>query len=244
MFHFLANFEKTQISLFFFFFFFVINFFLLFFLFFIFWLGFLIAALNFFVWQHVSIWGFRNCVCLSVPREKKSSYLCQYQSYISNWYINGKVFTNTSYHMETPKNKWNFVSKKVKIEFWLVLKSWIIRGLGFMDSYSIISIIIIWTINKLRKICQFSTVKFSSFYSFIIIVFWFHYVSPSSGEAYRDRQLTNNFEFWVEFFFSHMSIPKQCLVVHLSVPRERNHPGFVNISPTLVGNSYIYIYIS
>ena len=33
---------------------------------------------------------------LSVPREKKSPWLCQYQSYISNWCINGKVFTSTT----------------------------------------------------------------------------------------------------------------------------------------------------
>ena len=35
-------------------------------------------------------------VCLSVPREKKSPWLRQYQSYISNWYINGNVFTSTT----------------------------------------------------------------------------------------------------------------------------------------------------
>ena len=50
--------------------------------------------------RHVSIWGFQNrvrpSVCLSVPREKKSSKLRQYQSYISNCYINGKVFTSTT----------------------------------------------------------------------------------------------------------------------------------------------------
>ena len=28
--------------------------------------------LNFFVCRHVSMWGFQNRVCLSVPREKKS----------------------------------------------------------------------------------------------------------------------------------------------------------------------------
>ena len=39
--------------------------------------------LKFFVCRHVSIWGFRNRVCLSVPREKKSPWLRQYQSYIS-----------------------------------------------------------------------------------------------------------------------------------------------------------------
>ena len=51
------------------------------------------------------------------------------------------------------------------------------------------------------------------------------YASPSSGEAYRDRQLTTNFEFWVEIFCVptcfHMRIPKPCLSVHLSVPREK-----------------------
>ena len=33
---------------------------------------------------------------VSVRREKKSPWLRQYQSYISNWYINGKVFTSTT----------------------------------------------------------------------------------------------------------------------------------------------------
>ena len=49
----------------------------------------------------------------------------------------------------------------------------------------------------------------------------FNYASPSSGEAYRDRQLTTNFEFWVEIFCVptcfHMRIPKPCLSVRLSV---------------------------
>ena len=72
-----------------------------------------------------------------------------------------------------------------------------------------------------------------------------YYASPSSGEAYRDRQLTTNFEFWVEIFCVptcfHMRIPKPCLSVRLSVclsicpyPEKRNDHSFVNISPTLV----------
>ena len=68
-----------------------------------------------------------------------------------------------------------------------------------------------------------------------------HYASPSSGEAYRDRQLTTNFEFWVEIFCVptcfHVRIPKPCLSVCLSIcpyPEKRNHHSFVNISPTLV----------
>ena len=75
--------------------------------------------------RHVSIWGFQNRVCLSVhlsaPREKKSPWLLQYQSYISIWYINGKVFTSTT--PWKPKN-WNSFQKSSKLEFWLVLQSW------------------------------------------------------------------------------------------------------------------------
>ena len=33
---------------------------------------------------------------VSVCREMKSPWLRQYQSYISNWYVNGKVFTTTT----------------------------------------------------------------------------------------------------------------------------------------------------
>ena len=66
--------------------------------------------------QKVRNW--RNWI-LSVPwvsvcREKKTPWLRQYQSYISNWYVNGKVFTST-----TP---WKpkcliFFSRKFEIEF-------------------------------------------------------------------------------------------------------------------------------
>ena len=71
------------------------------------------------------------------------------------------------------------------------------------------------------------------------------YASPTSGEAYRDRRLTTNFELWVEIFCVstcfHMRIPKPCLSVRLSVrpsvcphPEKRNPLSFVNISPTIV----------
>ena len=76
-----------------------------------------------------------------------------------------------------------------------------------------------------------------------------YYASPTSGEAYRDRRLTTNFELWVEIFCVstcfHVRIPKPCLSVCLSVrlsvrpsvcphPEKRNPLSFVNISPTLV----------
>ena len=52
--------------------------------------------------------------CRSVRREKKSPWLRRYQSYISNWYVNGKFFTSTT--------TWElknliFFSKKFEIEF-------------------------------------------------------------------------------------------------------------------------------
>ena len=51
---------------------------------------------------------------VSVCREQKSPWLRQYQSYISNWYVNGKVFTSTT--------TWEpkiliFFSKKFEIEY-------------------------------------------------------------------------------------------------------------------------------
>ena len=80
---------------------------------------------------------------------------------------------------------------------------------------------------------------------FWIVLSQFYYASPTSGEAYRDRRLTTNFELWVEIFCVptcfHMRIPKPCLSVcpsvHLSFcphPEKRYHLSFVNISPTLV----------
>ena len=58
-----------------------------------------------------------------------------------------------------------------------------------------------------------------------IYVKYTNYASPSSGEAYRDRKLTTNFEFWVEIFCVptcfHVRIPKPCLSVCSSVRTPR-----------------------
>ena len=67
----------------------------------------------FFFFQKV---GNRRNWILSVPRvsvrrEKKSLWLCQYQSYISNWYVNGKVFTSTT----TWEPEIRFFSRKFEI---------------------------------------------------------------------------------------------------------------------------------
>ena len=61
---------------------------------------------------------FKKVWNLTFDEELKSPYLRQYQSYISNWYINGKVFTsNTPWK---PKNC-IFFFKKVRnsnFDFW------------------------------------------------------------------------------------------------------------------------------
>ena len=61
------------------------------------------------------MWGFQNRLCLSVrtPRKEITISFCQYQSYIGNWYINGKVFTSTT--TWKPKNV-NFKYLKLEID--------------------------------------------------------------------------------------------------------------------------------
>ena len=57
--------------------------------------------------------------------KKKTPWVRQYQSYISNWYVNGKVFTSTT--PWEPKNLIFFFKKVwnwIWLVFWLVLKSW------------------------------------------------------------------------------------------------------------------------
>ena len=67
-----------------------------------------------------------------------------------------------------------------------------------------------------------------------------YYASPTSGEAYRNRRLTTNFEFWVEIFLCADIFPcedSKTVSVCPSVcphPEERYHHSFVNISPTLI----------
>ena len=70
----------------------------------------------------------------------------------------------------------------------------------------------------------------SDFRFFIIIIIIYrcvfegmNYASPTSGEAYRDRQLTTNFELWVEIFCVDM-FPyedSKTVSVRLSAPREK-----------------------
>ena len=54
-----------------------------------------------------------------------------------------------------------------------------------------------------------------------------YYACPPSGDGFSNRQLTHNFELWVEiycvpkFFVCHMRIPKPCLSVCPSVRTSR-----------------------
>ena len=56
-----------------------------------------------------------------LDEDLKSPYPRRYQFYISNWCINGKVFTCTT--PWKPENL-NFSQKSSKFEFWLLTKSW------------------------------------------------------------------------------------------------------------------------
>ena len=105
--------------------------------------------LKYFLCRHISIMRIpKSClsVCLSVPREKISPYLRQYQSCNSNWYSTGKVSTSST--AWKPKNS-IFFSEKIEIKFylvfWLVLKYW--NHPSFVKVYSSNN----WNINGLWK---------------------------------------------------------------------------------------------
>ena len=60
----------------------------------------------------------KSCLRLSVPRKKKSSWFRQYQSYSSEWYMIGKVFTST-----TPWKPKNFILLRKNVLTWVFLLS-------------------------------------------------------------------------------------------------------------------------
>ena len=80
-----------------------------------------------------------------------------------------------------------------------------------------------------------------------IILVWLsvYYASLSSGEAYMDRRLTTNFELLSWNFLCADMFPcedSKTVSVCPSVcphPEKRNRPGFVNISPTLVIDTWM-----
>ena len=100
-----------------------------------------------------------------------------------------------------------------------------------------------WWVGKkncvfVRKLCIWREKFFwANLFRLNCSLYLHYYASPSSGEAYKDRRLTTNFEFWVEILFVptcfHVRIPKPCLSI-CPYPEKRNHHSLVNISPTLV----------
>ena len=115
---------------------------------------------------------------VSVHLEKKLPWLHQYQSYISNWYINGKVFTSTT--ASKPKNLL-FFSRKFEIDFWLVSKSWILQSfvntsltLVFTSTYYINGKVFTSTYYNMKRLITY-------------VIIWFY--SPKKFEI----------EFWLVF---------------------------------------------
>ena len=100
--------------------------------------------------KSVSVW-------LSAPREKKSPWPRQYQFYISNCYINKKVFTS-SYSMETLK--FDFFFKKV----W----SWILTCAKSQNHLSFINIpstLVIYTsMERSSRVLQHGNLKIWFFF--------------------------------------------------------------------------------
>ena len=139
---------------------------------------------------------------------------------------------------------WISFQKSLKLNFYLFLKSW--NHLSFVNISPTLVIdtwmerfspsFVSWVVKNLILLKK-KTLNRVFLLSCFVNNF---YASPTSGEAYRDRQLTTNFEFWVEFFCVptcfHKRIPKPCLSVrpsvrlsvclsvHLSVPREKKPP--------------------
>ena len=108
------------------------------------------------------------------------------------------------------------------------------------DAFLRVSLLLKSAITILYCYCTLLLLR-NIFHLILILRNIFHYASPISGEAYRDRRLTTNFELWVEIFCVstcfHMRIPKPCLSVRPSVcphPEKGNPLSFVNISPTIV----------
>ena len=196
---------------------------------------------------HVSIWGFQNRVCLSVPQEKKSPWLRQYQSYISNWYINGKVFTSTT--PWKPK-RLNYFFKKFRN--WL---NWILsvpekrNCPGFVDISPTVPYISNWYINgkvftsttawKPKRLnCFFKKVR--NWWNWILSI-----PEKRNRPGFVDISNTLVIDTSMEsssrvlqhwnpkgWFFSKKVW--NWLNWILSLPEKRNSPGFVDISPTLI----------
>ena len=134
------------------------------------------------------------------------------------------------------KNEWRFLNiLSVVILIDSVFQSWLSSIYSF-DEDKVFSSNMSTKIRNRRK-CWFMQQSFLTWQYKLFNELCINYASPSSRETYNDRQLTTNFELWVEIFCVltcfHMRIPKPCLSV-CPYPEKKNQTGFVNINPTLV----------
>ena len=193
-------------------------------------------------------------VHLSVPREKKSPWLCQYQSYISNWYINGKVFTSTT--PWKPKNL-IFFKKVWNSNFDLC---WIAE-ITLASSISVVHWQLIYQWKGLHEYYNMETLKFVSFFQKSLkfefwLVFWlvpnswnhlrFVYISPTlaidtsmerssrvlqhgNPKIWKNIQKSSKFEFWLVFWV---------VLNSWNLPREKKSP-WLRQYQSYIGNWYI-----
>ena len=153
-------------------------------------------------------------VCLSLrlsvcPHPEKRYH----QSYISNWYINGKVFTSTT-PWETQKFDF-FSSKKFRnwiwLVFWLVLKSWNQHSSEINIQNSKFEF---WLLTKSWN--HLSFVNISPKLVIDTSMEWSSRVlQHGNPKIWIFLQNSSKFEFWL-------------------LVKSWNHLSFVNISPTLV----------
>ena len=166
----------------------------------------------------------------SFDEELKSPQLRQYQSYISNWYINGKYFTSTT--PWKPKN-WIFFNKvrNLNFDFWrraeITLASSMSPTLVIDTSMEWSSWVLyhgnpkIWFFfSKKFKIClltkSWNHLSFVNISPTLAIDTSMEWSSPSTTPCKPE-----NFNFFQEL--------KICILM-----KSWNHLSFVNISPTLV----------
>ena len=174
-------------------------------------------------------------VCPSVcphPEKRYHHRLRQYQSYINNWYINGKVFTSTT--PWKPENL-NFFSKK--FEFWLLTKSW--NHLSFVNISP--TLVIDTSMERFSRVLHHGNQKIGFFFQkslkfkfWLLTKSWNHRsfvnISPTlviDTSMERSSRVLHHGNPKIWFFFS-----KKFKIRILT--KSWNHLSFVNISPTLV----------
>ena len=151
---------------------------------------------------------------VSVCREKKSPWLRQYQSYISNWYVNGKVFTSTT----TWEPIFFFFFKKVRnwIRLFFVCRH--VSIWGFQNRFRLsvrLSVCLSFHLSVSRKRNHHSFVNISPTLAIETSM------ERSSQVLHHENQ-----KIWIS--------SKKFEIRFWLAAKSWNHHSFVNIKPTLV----------